>query len=64
MRTEIAAVKADTTDVRLRLGSVESSILDMRRNVVHLFEDMAHQQLTMDKLFDRVQRIEKRLDLS
>lgn len=64
MRTEIAAVKADTTDVRQRLGSVETSIVDMRRNVLHLFEDNAHQQLTMDKLLDRVQRIEKRLDLS
>lgn len=64
MRTEIAAVKADTMDTRQRLVSVESSINDMRRNVIHVFEDMAHQQLTMDKLLDRVQRIEKRLDLS
>lgn len=64
MRTEIAAVKADTMDTRQRLVSVESSIVDMRRNVIHVFEDMAHQQLTMDKLLDRVQRIEKRLDLS
>ena len=63
MRSEIAAVKADTTDTRQRIGSVETSIIDMRRNVVHLFEDMAHQQVTMDKLLDRVQRIEKRLDL-
>ena len=64
MRTEIAAVRADTMDTRQRLVSVESSIVDMRRNVIHVFEDMAHQQLTMDKLLDRVQRIEKRLDLS
>jgi len=64
IRTEIASVKADTSDTRQRIGGVETSILDMRRNVVHLFEDMAHQQLTMDKLLDRVQRIEKRLDLS
>lgn len=63
MRTEIAAVKADTSDTRQRVGNVEASIVDMRRNVVHLFEDMAHQQITMDKLLDRVQRIEKRLDL-
>jgi hypothetical protein len=35
----------------------------MRRNVVHVFEDIAHQQLTMDKMLDRAQRIEKRLDL-
>lgn len=63
IRNEIAAVKADTTDTRQRLCSVEISIGDMRRNIVHFFEDMAHQQITMDKLLDRVQRIEKRLDL-
>jgi hypothetical protein len=64
MRTEIAAVKSDTADTRQRLISVETSVVDMRRNVVHVFEDIAHQQLTMDKLLDRVQRIEKRLSLS
>jgi septal ring factor EnvC (AmiA/AmiB activator) len=64
MRTEIAAVKSDTADTRQRVISVETSVVDMRRNVVHVFEDIAHQQLTMDKLLDRVQRIEKRLSLS
>ena len=64
IRTEIAAVKSDTTDTRQRVISIETSIVDMRRNVVHVFEDFAHQQLTMDKLLDRVQRIEKRLELS
>lgn len=64
MRTEIAAVKSDTADTRQRLVSVEMSIVDMRRNVVHVFEDIAHQQLIMDKLLDRVQRIERRLALS
>lgn len=63
LRSDIASVKADTTDTRQRVGSIEASVVDMRRNVVHLFEDMAHQQITMDKLLDRVQRIEKRLDL-
>ena len=64
IRTEIAAVKSDTADTRQRVISIETSIVDMRRNVVHVFEDFAHQQLTMDKLLDRVQRIEKRLELS
>lgn len=64
IRTEIAGVKSDTADTRQRVISVDTSLIDMRRNVVHVFEDIAHQQLTMDKLLDRVQRIEKRLDLS
>ena len=64
IRTEIASVKSDTSDTRQRLVSVETYVVDLRRNVLHAFEDIAHQQLTMDKLLDRVQRIEKRLDLS
>ena len=64
IRTEIAGVKSDTADTRQRVISGDTSLIDMRRNVVHVFEDIAHQQLTMDKLLDRVQRIEKRLDLS
>ena len=63
LRCGIADVKTDTADIRQRVSSVEASVIDMRRNVVHLFEDSAHQQLTMDKLFERIQRIERRLDL-
>ena len=63
MRSGIASVKADNTDMRQRLCSIDTSVVDMRRNVVHLFEEIAHHQVTMDKMLDRVQRIEKRLDL-
>jgi chromosome segregation ATPase len=64
MRGEVAAVKADTSDIRQHLRSLDTSVIDLRRSVVHLYEDTAHQQLTMDKMLDRIQRIEKRLELS
>jgi hypothetical protein len=64
MRTELAGVKADTTEIRQRMISVDASVIDIRRSVVQLFEDIAHQQLNTDKLLDRVQRLERRLDLS
>ena len=64
MRNEVAGVKADTTDIRQQLRSLDTSVIDLRRSVVHLYEDTAHQQLTMDKMLDRIQRIERRLDLS
>lgn len=63
MRSDIASVKADTSDMRQRVGSIDTSVVDMRRNVVHLFEEIAHYQVTMDKMLERVQRIERRLDL-
>jgi chromosome segregation ATPase len=64
MRGEVAAVKADTSDIRQHLRSLNTSVIDLRGSVVHLYEDTAHQQLTMDKMLDRIQRIEKRLELS
>lgn len=64
MRSEVAGVKADTTDIRQQLRSLDTSVIDLRRSVVHLYEDTAHQQLTINKMLDRIQRIERRLDLS
>ncbi|MET0961405.1 MAG: hypothetical protein ABWY05_01095 [Noviherbaspirillum sp.] len=64
MRSEVAGVKADTTDIMQQMRSLDTSVIDLRRSLVHLYEDTAHQQLTMDKLLDRIHRIERRLELS
>ena len=61
---ELAEIKADTSDIKLRLHSVDTSVIELRRNDVHLFEDDARQQVTLDRLLDRIQRIEKRLELT
>ena len=63
IRAELAEIKADTSDIKLRLRSVDTSVIELRRNDVHLFEDDARQQVSLDKLIERIQRIEKRLDL-
>lgn len=64
IRAELAEIKADTSDIKLRLHSVDTSVIELRRNDVHLFEDDARQQVTLDRLLDRIQRIEKRLELT
>ncbi len=64
IRSEIAEVKADTADIKQRMHSMDTSIIDLRRNDVHLYEDAARQQVNIDKLVERIQRIEKRLELS
>jgi hypothetical protein len=64
IRAELAEIKADTSDIKLRLHSVDTSVIELRRNDVHLFEDDARQQVSLDKLLERIQRIEKRLDLT
>jgi chromosome segregation ATPase len=63
IRSEIAEVKLDTTEIRQRLSCIDASIIELRRSDVHLHEDNARQQLAFHKLVERVQRIERRLEL-
>ncbi len=63
IRAELAEIKSDTADIKLRLHSTDTSVIELRRNDVHLFEDGARQQVSLDKLLERILRIEKRLDL-
>lgn len=64
IRVDIAEVKADTADIKQRLHSMDMSVIDLRRNDVHLYEDSARQQVSLDTLLERIKRIEKRLELS
>ncbi len=64
LRLELADVKADTTDIKSRLRSIDSSMIDLRRNDLHGFEEVARQQISIDQIVERLQRIEKRLELS
>ena len=64
IRSELAEIKADTSDIKLRLHSVDASVIELRRNDLHLFEDDARHQVSIDKLVERIQRIEKRLELT
>ena len=42
-RAEIAAVKADTAEIKEWLRSHDASIIELRRSDVHVFEDQARQ---------------------
>ena len=64
IRAEIAAVKADTGEIKERLRSHDASINELRRSDVHVFEDQARQQVSLDALARRVDRIESRLELT
>ncbi len=64
LRAELAAVKADTEEIKERLRSHDASIIELRRADVHVFEDQARQQVSIDSLVRRLERLEKRLDLS
>lgn len=60
LRTEM---RSEFQDVKLRLNRMESTLIGIRRNEVDSAEDTARQQVSIDRLVERVQRIERRLDL-
>lgn len=59
LRTEM---RSEFQDVKLRLNRMESTLIGIRRNEVDSAEDTARQQVNIDRLVERVQRIERRLD--
>ncbi len=64
LRADIAAVKADTEEIKERLRSHDASIGELRRSDVHLYDDQARQQVAMDRIVQRIERIERRLELT
>ena len=61
---DIASVKEDTREIKSRLVIVESGIASLRRDGGDFAASIADQHLRYDRLNDRIDRIEKRLELS
>jgi len=68
LRNEVAALRTEMhdefRDVKLRLGSVESAVVAVRRDSTDQMGDAVRQQLRIDQLADRLERIERRLELA
>ena len=68
LRNEVAGMRAEMheefRDVKLRLGSVETAVVSMRRDSTEQMGDVVRQQLRIDQLTDRLERIERRLELN
>jgi len=67
MRSDISGMRSemqgDFRDVKGRLSHLEASVAAVRRDGAMVTEDFARQQVSIDSLVDRIQRIEKRLEL-
>ena len=63
IRARVDQIADDVSDLKLRMSSVENGIVQMRRDVLQADETDIRQQITLDKLAARVERIEHRLDL-
>ena len=63
IRARVDQIADDVSDLKLRMSSVETGIVQMRRDVLQADETDIRQQITLDKLVTRVERIEQRLNL-
>ena len=63
IRGRVDRIAEDITDVKLRLSSVESAMVHVKREASSGDETDARQQVSLHRLADRIDRIERRLDL-
>lgn len=63
IRARVDQIADDMTDLKLRIGGLETAMVLVKREITHGDEADARQQLSLDKLAARVERIEWRLDL-
>jgi archaellum component FlaC len=54
----------DLDDLKARMSSLENAMVSVKREVNHGDEVDARQQISLDKLMKRIERIEHRLELA
>ncbi len=64
MRGDIAEMREDSREVKSRLVSLETAVSTLRRELADLYGDVVGQHSRFDRLLDRLERLEKRLELS
>ena len=64
IRGDVANIKADVGEMKLRLTSVEERLNLVEKGVANVHGDLAIIQVRIDRVGERVERIEQRLDLT
>ncbi len=64
IRGRVDQIADDMLDLKHRLSGLESGMVAVKRDVASGDETDARQQVSLDKLVERITRIEKRLELS
>ena len=63
IRGRVDRIADDVTDLKLRMSSLEHAMVQVKREVASGDETDARQQVSLDRLADRIERIERRLEL-
>lgn len=68
LRSDIAGMRTEMTtefkDIKARLNHLDVSVAGVRRDAANGAEDFARQQVSIDNLVERIQRLERRLELT
>jgi len=63
IRGRVDLIADDMKEVKLRLSTLESSLSLVRREIIIGDETGARQQVSIDRIMDRLEKIEHRLEL-
>ena len=63
MHANIAAIKDDIRAVKTRITHVEAGIASLKRDAAHQYNESAAANARFDRLTERIEKIERRLDL-
>jgi uncharacterized protein (UPF0335 family) len=63
LRASVQTLHEDNREIKTRLNEVYSAVVSVRRDQVNDAETVHRQQTTIDRLSERIERIERRLDL-
>ncbi|WP_298292957.1 hypothetical protein [Thiomonas sp.] len=64
IRMRVEQIADDPEELKNRMSSLEGAFLNVKRELVHCAETDARQQLAIDRIMQRLERIERRLELS
>ncbi len=64
MQAEMADIRKDTTEIKNRLGSIESGIARIGRDEASNYTEIIENRHMFDRLAERVERIERRLEIA
>lgn len=51
-------------DIKARLSHLESEVLGVKRNELEISSESARQQISLDQIVKRIEKIERRLELA
>ena len=63
IRADVASIKDDVREVKHRLTSLEGAVAGLKRDQAPSYPDAADQHARYDRLAERLERVEHRLDL-